>query len=160
MNKFILFEPEKCIGCRTCALACSFQHEEEFRPSLSRIGTLWLSDIGRFATVTCQQCEQPMCAEACPMNAIRVDKKTSSVLVDEALCVGCRSCFIACPFGVPSIHYTKGTMIKCDLCLGDPQCVQECPRKALSVVEADEASQNKLRKAANRLMQLVEKCDQ
>ena len=120
MNKFILFEPEKCIGCRTCALACSFQHEEEFNPSLSRINTLWLSDIGRFATVTCQQCEQPMCAEACPMNAIRVDKQTTSVVVDDALCIGCRSCFIACPFGIPLIHRTKGSMIKCDLCLGIP----------------------------------------
>jgi len=51
-------------------------------------------------------------------------------------------------------------MFKCNLCDGDPQCVQECPRQALSFVEAEEASHNKLRKAANRLMHIVEKSQQ
>ena len=157
MTRFILFDPEKCIGCRTCSLACSFHHEGEFNPALARITTLWMTDIGRFVTVTCQQCEEPLCAEACPRNAIQRDSETGAVVVDEALCIGCRSCFIACPFGIPAIHHTKGTMFKCNLCEGDPECVQECPRQALSFVEADEASHDKMRKAANRLMHIVER---
>ncbi len=157
MTKFILFDPEKCIGCRTCALACSFQHEHEFNPSLSRITTFWLADLGRFATVTCQQCEDPLCAQACPRNAIQRNRETGAMVVDEALCIGCRSCLIACPFGIPAIHHDRRVMVKCNLCGGDPECVQECPRQALSFMEADEASHNKLRMAADRLMHVVER---
>jgi Fe-S-cluster-containing hydrogenase component 2 len=157
MNKFILCDLEKCIGCRTCALACSFEHDQVFNPSLSRIGTLWMRDIGRYITLTCQQCEEPLCAEACPRNGITVDKKTGAIIVNEELCIGCRSCLLACPFGIPLIHRTEGCMIKCDLCGGDPQCVQECPREALSFVESDEATLKKRKEIAKKLMHLIEK---
>ena len=73
MNQFILVDPEKCIGCRTCALACSFEHESEFNLVLARIHPLWMSGVGRFFPYTCQQCAEPLCAEACPRGAIRVD---------------------------------------------------------------------------------------
>lgn len=157
MTWFILFDPHKCIGCRTCMLACSFHHEGEFNPSLSRITTLWMKDLGRFITVTCRQCEDPLCVQACPRHAIKRDSQTGAVVVDAARCIGCRSCFIACPFGIPAIHHNAGGMVKCNLCDGAPQCVQECPRQALRFAQGEEACQDKLRTAACRLMQIVEK---
>ena len=160
MNRFILFDPEKCTGCRTCALACSFEHEGEFNPSLARITTLWIQEIGHFATVTCQQCEEPLCAAVCPRNAISTDKKTGAVVVDRDLCIGCRSCLIACPFGIPVIHCREGFMMKCDLCGGSPQCVEECPQQALSVVESDQAAYDKLKKAATSLMKFAKEVAQ
>lgn len=157
MNQFILVDPEKCIGCRTCTLACSFEHEDEFNPVLARIQPVWMMEIGRFLPYTCQQCEDPLCAAACPRSAIRVDPRTGAKVVDEALCIGCRSCFYACPFGIPLVNPKKKRMFKCNLCGGDPQCVRECPRDALSLVEADEAALEKRRSVARNLLTLIEK---
>ena len=157
MNKFILVDPEKCIGCRTCALTCSFEHEDEFNPSLSRISPLWMEEMGRFIPFTCQQCEDPLCVQACPRDGIRIDPETGAKIVDPSRCIGCRACFYACPFGIPVIHPLTKCMFKCDLCGGDPQCVQDCPRGALSLAESDAASRTKRRDAARKLIVLMEK---
>jgi anaerobic carbon-monoxide dehydrogenase iron sulfur subunit len=157
MHTFILAEPEKCIGCRACALACAFEHDEEFSLSLSRISPVWMEDLGRFVPMTCQQCGEAPCIEACPRQAISVDAKTGARVVDEARCIGCRACFLVCPFGIPALHRDKGVMIKCDLCGGKPQCVEECARKALTAVEADDAALERRRAAARKLAALTEK---
>jgi anaerobic selenocysteine-containing dehydrogenase len=66
------------------------------------------------------------------------------VSVDDAPCIGCRSCAEACPFGVPQFDPTD-TMRKCDLCRGQnlagavPPCVDTRPGKALSFVEVKPA---------------------
>ena len=159
MQYFILADPEKCIGCRTCALACSFEHEEAFNPVLSRITPLWMQEAGRFLPFTCQQCSEPLCAAACPRRAITVDPQNGAKIVDAALCIGCRSCFYACPFGIPAVHPAKRRMFKCNLCGGSPQCVEECPREALSLCESDEAALKKRREAAKSLIQLIEKIE-
>jgi anaerobic dimethyl sulfoxide reductase subunit B len=38
------------------------------------------------------------------------------VVMDGSKFIGCRSCFDACPFGVPQFD-EDGTMRKCDMCL-------------------------------------------
>ena len=48
-------------------------------------------------------------------------------------------------------------MNKCNLCGGDPQCVMECPREALSIVESDDAALSKRRDAARKLLVLIER---
>jgi len=48
-------------------------------------------------------------------------------------------------------------MNKCNLCEGSPQCVEECPREALSLVESDDAARKKRRDAAQNLLVLIEK---
>ena len=83
-------------------------------------------------------------------------KEDGQTIVDEALCIGCRTCFFACPFGIPVVHRTKGVMIKCDLCEGSPECVEECPHEALSLVESDEAATKKRHEAVKKLVQLLE----
>ena len=37
--------------------------------------------------------------QACPVNAIDVDQQTGAKIVIDAVCVGCKLCVIACPFG-------------------------------------------------------------
>lgn len=67
--------PERCRGCRSCQLACSFARSSEYNPSLSCI------DLERdlrtektapgISTLCCDLCGgQPACAAACTYGAI------------------------------------------------------------------------------------------
>ena len=38
------------------------------------------------------------------------------VVVDEDVCIGCRYCHMACPYGAPQYNAAKGHMTKCDGC--------------------------------------------
>ena len=82
-------------------------------------------------------CEDAPCLMACPTGAIAREAGTRVVKVNAELCIGCHSCSIACPFGVPRFG-KDGTMQKCDLCSVrlenglEPACVRVCPTKALA----------------------------
>jgi Fe-S-cluster-containing dehydrogenase component len=71
------------------------------------------------------------------------------VFVDASLCVGCKSCITACPWGVPQWDCTTGKVIKCDYCKDrvdrglKPACVTKCTAHALLWVSPDEVSELK-----------------
>ena len=56
--------------------------------------------------------------------------------VNDSICVGCKVCTIACPFGTINYNRDTGKVIKCDLCGGDPQCAEACPTGAITYVDA------------------------
>ena len=61
---------------------------------------------------------------------------------DTTNCIGCHSCAMACPYGIPSFG-ENGKMIKCDGCYVRvhhgmlPACVKACPVKALQLVDTE-----------------------
>ncbi|PRH18944.1 4Fe-4S dicluster domain-containing protein [Burkholderia multivorans] len=162
MNRFIVCEPSKCIGCHTCEIACVFAHEptqdieninaRNFDPRLHLVLTGHVS-----ATATCHQCEDAPCVNVCPTHATHYE--AGFVGLSDDACIGCRSCVVACPFGamdmvehtrtrpVPGIkimNVIKSDAQKCDLCIGragGPACVSACPTKALSVMDRDAMTQ-------------------
>ena len=79
MNRFIIADASKCIGCRTCEVACVVSHQENqdcasltpetFLPRIHVIKGVNIST----ATV-CRQCEDAPCANVCPNGAISRDK--------------------------------------------------------------------------------------
>jgi len=137
MLKSLQIEPEKCTGCRQCELACSFQAEGTFNPSASRIKIFDFHAEGRFVPYTCTQCAEAWCMHACPVEAIVLNKETGAKEVRADLCVGCKVCTIACPFG--TVNYSTQTQVvyKCDLCGGDPECAKACPTAAITYVDAE-----------------------
>jgi Fe-S-cluster-containing dehydrogenase component len=106
---------------------------------------------GLYIPMTCQQCEDAPCLNVCPVKAISRNDEFGRVSVDQDICIGCRSCVSACPFGAMSFNPVDRKIFKCDHCDGDPQCVRFCEVKAVDFIEADKVSIDKRRKAAERV---------
>lgn len=143
MEKVLVVDPEKCDGCRKCETACSVFHTGADDPARSRIRIISWENIGLYLPITCQSCDQPFCTEVCPAKACRRDLKTNKVLIDKDKCIGCKTCILACPFGVPLFDKTERVTVKCDFCDGDPQCVPCCEPGALTYIGADFVGINK-----------------
>ncbi len=167
MNRFIVAEASKCIGCRTCEVACVLAHTgkedvealagREFNPRLKVLKTLTVS-----APVTCHHCEDAPCVNACPSHAISY--RDSTVQVDQSKCLGCKTCVVACPFGAmevisrPAIRSFAGIVVadgvkaeahKCDLCIdraAGPACVAVCPTDALHVMDETRLAETRARR--------------
>jgi len=150
MQRSLYIEPEKCTGCLQCELACSFENEGMFNPAKSRIKVFTFHDEGRFVPYTCTQCAEAWCLKACPVEAIVVNKSTGAKEVLAQVCVGCKVCTIACPFGTINYSQTTGKVVKCDLCGGDPQCAAACPTDAIRYLDADSTGLDRMRDWAAR----------
>ena len=161
MNCFVIANPNKCIGCRTCMIACVVEHSDEeifhekyeyinFNPKLDVIKTEKVS-----VPVQCRHCEDALCAKVCANNAIK--KVKNGIKIDEKNCIGCKTCMVACPFGAIDLFtlkevsddklYFKEKMIanKCDLCMNSedgPACVRVCPTKAFRIIKENDIKVN------------------
>ena len=150
MQKSLHIIAERCTGCLQCEMACSFEADGVFNPSRSRIKVFPLHEEGRFVPYTCTQCADAWCVKACPVDAIVINLETGAKVVLEDVCVGCKVCTIACPFGTINYSQATGKVIKCDLCGGDPECVKACPTEAILYVDADWTGYDKMRSWAKK----------
>ena len=117
-----------CIGCRECELMCSLKHCGAFSPALARIRVEYDAGQSCYEPVICKHCDEPACAEACPVDAVSADGQTGAMVVDEEACTQCHECVEACPYGAINVA-PGGEVLKCDLCGGEPACVEFCSRR-------------------------------
>jgi len=130
----------RCVGCGACVLACRLTNRWPAGAHWRRILPLNLDRHPGGPTyhlsLACHHCERPACLSACPAGAYR-KRADGLVWLDGDLCMGCRYCEMACPFGAPSFDAAAGVMTKCHLCRdridsgGLPACVAACPTEAL-----------------------------
>ena len=111
---------------------------------------------GENIPVVCRQCEDPICADVCIMGAITRDAVTGALVIDESLCVGCKTCVTACPRGGVLFHHIKGCAMKCDLCGGAPECVQVCAYGALQYLSVSEWTTLQRHKGLENLVKIYE----
>ena len=155
MSKQLAFyvEQKHCTGCGTCQIACKDQHdlpkEQNFRQvhayeggSFEVSGNVIHHNIYAYwVSVSCNHCINPLCVTACPSGAMCKRLEDGLVLINEDLCIGCRRCLTACPYGAPQFDVTAGKMKKCDFCqqlLGQgkiPACISACPMRVLGYGE-------------------------
>jgi len=167
---FILVNPDRCLGCHTCELACAVAHTE----AGSVIGAVLAGerlqprnhviqvDSVKIST-QCRQCEDAPCVKVCPTGATyRTETYTA---VDQRLCIACRLCMMVCPFGAIHIATTtvagrdKRAAFKCDLCVDRPEgpaCVEACPTKALSLRYPREVIQEASQATARQFLEALE----
>ena len=97
----MMLDLNRCIGCKTCIVACSNYHElvdpSEAMPNQMpyylrvesyRTGTYPHIAVDTWV-VPCQQCPEPKCMVSCPEGSISKDPETGIVLVDKDTCTGC-----------------------------------------------------------------------
>jgi len=153
----ILIDIARCVGCRSCEAACKAYHgfPEGEATDLGPQAWTYIRSVAlaaprphinlgqdgaaqRTFKVQCMHCEEPACASACPVAALR---KTPGgpVTYDPGRCLGCRYCMVACPFQMPRFewHARVPEIRKCNMCAerqaaGNlPACVEACPMEAL-----------------------------
>jgi anaerobic dimethyl sulfoxide reductase subunit B (iron-sulfur subunit) len=133
----------KCINCRTCEIAC-----KDFNNSAvgQRIRKVRVFEGGEFPKIfaynismSCNHCEDPICARHCPTGAYRKRAQDGIVVHDPERCIGCRYCTWLCPYGAPQYDPGEGRVHKCNLCIEEldqgksPVCVSSCPMRAIEI---------------------------
>ena len=153
----LVFDASLCTGCRACELACSFVSEGVFQPSRSRVTVVKYDEQGIDIPLGCMHCENAPCVSACPVSAISTDSETGAVLLDNNVCIGCKLCITVCPFGAIGYKDREGILYKCDLCSGEPECVNWCFTGALKYVEEfSDVTSVRRRKGADRIAASLE----
>lgn len=150
MKKYAIdLDITKCISCGACSIACmdqnDFQVKEGQRP-FRNVFDLEMEQKGEVKyshlSLACMHCSDAPCITACPSACLRKDPETNLTVYDTTNCIGCHSCAMACPYGIPSFG-ENGKMIKCDGCYVRvhhgmlPACVKACPVKALQLVDTE-----------------------
>jgi len=137
------FDMTKCIGCKSCEVACSEQNNNPAENSWRRVGEVeggtYPNTQRLYPSMGGNHCAEPACMKGCPTQAYSKDEKTGIVLHDATVCIGCEYCIWNCPYSVPSFNEERGVVGKCDMCHGrlkdgdKPACVNACPTEALQI---------------------------
>jgi carbon-monoxide dehydrogenase iron sulfur subunit len=144
---------ELCDACRACEVACAQEHAPASDIDVADLpdepGAAVSGERGLRLHVSaaylhferCLQCTDAPCVSACPNGAMCWDAELGVVYVDQDRCQGCLMCAAACPFGVISMHPTRGVALKCDGCRDrahrgrPPACVEACETGALRLAD-------------------------
>jgi formate dehydrogenase iron-sulfur subunit len=137
------FDMTKCIGCRSCEVACNEQNGNPADLHWRRIGEIeggvYPDTRRHYLSMGCNHCLDPDCLRGCPVNAYTKDPVTGIVLHSAEACIGCQYCVWNCPYSVPQFNPERGVVGKCDMCHGrlsdglEPACVNACPDGAISI---------------------------
>ncbi|EGP04052.1 DMSO/selenate family reductase complex B subunit [Pasteurella multocida] len=150
------FDSDRCTGCKTCELACKDYKDLDTNVNFRRIyeyaggdwqqqaNGCWQHNVfAYYLSISCNHCDNPDCVSVCPTGAMH-KTEDGFVIVNEAICIGCRYCHMACPYDAPQYDAMKGHMTKCDGCHSrilegkKPICVDACPLRALDFAPIDE----------------------
>jgi formate dehydrogenase iron-sulfur subunit len=170
----VLVDLTRCVGCRTCEAACNreqdlpapekpfddlsvFDEGEEGR--MRRTDAAHYTVVNRYEVgegkeakpvyrkMQCNHCNEPACLTSCFVNAYTKTPE-GAVVYNDKICVGCRTCMVACPFYVPAFNYASATNMiikKCMFCWPTrlrygkpPACVEACPQEVLSFGKREE----------------------
>lgn len=140
-----------CIGCRACEIACKDKNGLAPGPRFRRVmyveGGTYPDVYAYKVNMSCNHCAEPACLPTCPTGAIFKRKKDGIVDIDSSLCIGCRRCEAACPYGAPQFIPEQNIVSKCNMCVDEidagrkPYCVMACMMRVLDIGPIDQLRQ-------------------
>jgi sulfite dehydrogenase (quinone) subunit SoeB len=157
----LVIDLDTCVGCHACAVNCKEWNTgghpgplPDYDPYGAKPDGVWFNRIHTYEagegaagrTVhfprSCLHCDEPACVTVCPTGASYKRAEDGIVLVNADLCIGCKLCSWACPYGAREFDEDEGVMKKCTLCIDRiynetipeaervPACVATCPAHA------------------------------
>jgi tetrathionate reductase subunit B len=173
----MLIDLRRCFGCQACSIACKSENGVllgNFRSWVSQSYKGKYPKVRRhFLPRTCNHCEKPACVKVCPVGA-SFKRDDGTVLIDKTICIGCRYCMSACPYGVRSFVWKRlpdremsypsrvtGVVDKCDFCVHRldkglvPSCVNTCPAGARIVGDLSDPNSEISRAMADQPVQTL-----
>ena len=162
MSKYYLFQDQdNCIGCLSCQIHCKASKALGPGPMPTQIITVGPREVNNlpraaYVYMPCFHCERPWCVSACPTGAMQ-KRSDGIVFVEESLCVGCKSCMLACPWGAPQWDQATRKVVKCDYCKDrldeglQPACVTNCTTSCLHFGQAEEVPNLKRQRYAKKV---------
>lgn len=120
--------------CSACEEACVKKRGSDLG-EVGVIKSIHTEKAHFHGAATCIQCSQPACAEVCPTGAIHKSKTGGIVQIVKEKCIACGLCTLACPYGGIYFDLNKEKATKCDLCGGEPKCVEACQYGVLSFLK-------------------------
>ena len=137
------FDMTRCIGCRSCEVACNEQNGNPADIQWRRVGEIeggtYPDTLRHYLSMGCNHCLDAECLKGCPVDAYKKDPVTGIVLHSTDACIGCQYCVWNCPYSVPQFNPERGVVGKCDMCQGrledglEPACVNACPEAAIEI---------------------------
>ena len=149
-TKQLLFYPDLCVGCNLCSYACSMN--KFGLVSRSKTAIRIVQNVGaRFEYPDfCVQCDERPCLTHCPTDALVWNRGLGIVELVEDKCIHCGICALECPY--EAIAFEDRDVVKCDLCMGEPECVNFCPTDAIVFREASAEDLSKRIQVAQELL--------
>lgn len=157
-NKVLVYNQEKCTGCRSCMMGCSLYHDGVCGKVASRVAVVRNEVVGESFVVGCDLCSDAPCAAVCPTGACSKDAQAGISKINPAKCIGCKECAMACPFGAINMSVKTGKAFKCDLCEGraeGPVCADWCPSGAITCTTPTIAFKARRREKLNERLAAV-----
>lgn len=162
----MVIDLRKCDGCDQCTVACQKAHGLSEDQRWINVYKMTGPSGQTFSMPRlCMQCSNPPCLRVCPTAATFMNKD-GVVLVDQSICVGCRTCMAACPYEARYFNWTEpptgrknlltqpmpefpvpqrqGTVGKCILCVHNtatgklPACVEACGMLAIWIGDLEQ----------------------
>ncbi len=102
----MVIDLSKCVGCDYCVYAC--QATNDTRDDMRwNIRVEDITETGELFHLTrpCLHCRHAPCVEVCPV-AATYHREDGLVMMDYDICIGCRYCQTACPYGARVFNWT------------------------------------------------------
>jgi len=132
--KRLFIDLDICTKCEECTVCCGYFYHPQNN------GVASLREYATFATI-CRHCEEAPCVNSCYHDAL--ERSSDGHLKRYKMrCTSCKSCSVACPFGIIFHDFIPYLDSKCDYCVGKaaelPKCLTSCAGNAIEVRDVEE----------------------